>query len=200
MREKQPFTAPFAHIREHVLPVRLENNRQHYRDFWWRHVEPRPGMWEAFRSLKRYLVTPRVARHRTFSWVPTSTVPDSRIIAFAREDDLFFGILHSRAHELWSLGLGGWHGVGNDPQYTPTAGFETFPFPTQLSPNVPAEAYAGDPRAVAIAAAARRLNELRENWLNPADLVRREPEVVPGFPERVLPVDEAAEKVLKSGR
>jgi hypothetical protein len=33
-----------------------------------------------------------------------------------------------------------------------------------------------------------RLNELRENWLNPADLVRREPEVVPGYPDRILPV------------
>jgi hypothetical protein len=58
-----------------------------------------------------------------------------------------------------------------------------------------AAAYAADPRAQAIAAAAR-LNELRENWLNPPDLVRRVPEVVPGYPDRLLPVDEAA-AVLK---
>ena len=37
--------------------------------------------------------------------------------------------------------------------------------------------------------AAARLNEQRENWLNPADLVRREPEVVPGYPDRILPRD-----------
>ena len=48
-----------------------------------------------------------------------------------------------------------------------------------------------------IAAAAARLNELRENWLNPADQVIRVPEVVPGFPDRILPKDEAAAKVLK---
>tara|TARA_R110002124_G_scaffold285982_1_gene465554 strand:+ start:3484 stop:3879 length:396 start_codon:yes stop_codon:yes gene_type:complete len=42
-----------------------------------------------------------------------------------------------------------------------------------------------------------RLNELRENWLNPADLVRREPEVVPGYPDRILPVDEDAARELK---
>ncbi len=38
---------------------------------------------------------------------------------------------------------------------------------------------------------------MRENWLNPADLVRREREVVPGYPDRILPVDEAAAKELK---
>ncbi len=43
----------------------------------------------------------------------------------------------------------------------------------------------------------KRLNESRENWLNPADLVKRIPEVVPGYPDRILPVDEKAEKELK---
>jgi hypothetical protein len=38
---------------------------------------------------------------------------------------------------------------------------------------------------------------LRENWLNPADLVVREPEVVPGYPDRILPKDEKAAKELK---
>ncbi len=41
------------------------------------------------------------------------------------------------------------------------------------------------------------LNSLREAWLNPPDLVRIEPEVVPGYPDRILPKDEAAAEVLK---
>jgi len=41
------------------------------------------------------------------------------------------------------------------------------------------------------------LNELRENWLNPPDLVDRVPEVVPGYPDRILPKDDAAALVLK---
>jgi type II restriction/modification system DNA methylase subunit YeeA len=64
-------------------------------------------------------------------------------------------------------------------------------------PNVSATDYAADPRAERIAAAARWLDELRNNWLNPADLVRREPEVVPGFPARLLPVDEKAAAILR---
>jgi acyl-homoserine lactone acylase PvdQ len=62
---------------------------------------------------------------------------------------------------------------------------------------VPATDYAADPRAQAIAAAAARLDELRENWLNPADLVVREPEVVPGYPDRILPKDGNAAKELQ---
>jgi hypothetical protein len=108
------------------------------------------------------------------------------------------GIVHSRIHEVWSLRLGGKHGVGNDPEYVHTSTFDTFPFPEGLTPDVPAAAYADDPRAQAIAAAAARLHELRENWLNPADLVMREPEVVPGYPDRILPKDEAAAKELKN--
>jgi type II restriction/modification system DNA methylase subunit YeeA len=88
-------------------------------------------------------------------------------------------------------------GVGNDPTYTPTSTFETFPFPEGLTPNIPAAQYADDPRAVRIADVARRLNELREAWLNPPDLVMRVPEVVPGYPDRILPVNERAAKELK---
>jgi type II restriction/modification system DNA methylase subunit YeeA len=86
--------------------------------------------------------------------------------------------------------------IGNDPRYTPTTTFETFPFPDGLTPDRPAASYAADPRAEAIAAAARRLNDLRDNWLNPPDLIRREPEIVEGFPDRLLPKDAAAAKEL----
>jgi type II restriction/modification system DNA methylase subunit YeeA len=77
-------------------------------------------------------------------------------------------------------------------------GFETFPFPEGLTPNIPAAEYADDPRATAIGEAARRLDELREAWLNPPDLVRRVAEVVPGFPDRILPGSPSAAAILKT--
>src|SRR5206468_9429552 len=138
------------------------------------------------RGLKRYIVTPTVAKHRVFVWLDSAVLPDHQLIAITRDDDVTFGILHSRFHEAWSLRLGTWLGVGNDPRYTPTTTFETFPFPEGLTPNIPAADYANDPRAIAIADAAAELNRLREAWLNPPDLVRIEPEVVPGYPDRIL--------------
>ena len=66
-----------------------------------------------------------------------------------------------------------------------------------MTPNLSAEDYAEDLRAKAIAAAAKRLDELRNNWLNPPDLVRVEPEVAPGYPNRVLPKDAHAATILR---
>jgi hypothetical protein len=138
-----------------------------------------------------------VARHRLFVFAPSVVLPENLVIVVAREDDTIFGILHSRFHEAWSLRMGTWLGVGNDPRYTPTTTFETFPFPEGLTPNIAAVDYADDPRAVAVAMAARRLDQLRNAWLNPPDLVTVEPEVVPGYPDRILPRDEAAAAKLK---
>ncbi len=164
---------------------------------WWLLQRRRDGLLRDLSSRSRYLATPRVSKHRFFVWLGPEVIPDTRLVAFRRDDDTFAGILHSRIHEVWSLSLGGKHGVGNDPEYVHTATFETFPFPEGLTPDTPAADYADDPRAQAIATAAARLNELRENWLNPSDLIERVPEVVPGYPDRILPKDEAAAQVLK---
>jgi type II restriction/modification system DNA methylase subunit YeeA len=146
-------------------------------------------------ALSRYLVTPETAQHRLFVWLSPPTLPDKNLIVVTRDDDATFGILQSRFHELWALRKGS--DLQDRPRYTHTSAFATFPFPEGLTPDIPAADYADDPRAQAIAASAARLNELRENWLNPADLVVRVPEVAPGYPDRILPKDEDAANELK---
>ena len=191
------YAAPYAYIAQHVRPVRATNKREAYARTWWRHVEARPGMHRALAELPRFVVTPRVAKHRTFSWLAHPTLPDTRLFALARDDDTFFGILHSQIHEVWSLATASWHGVGNDPTYNATVCFETFPFPPGLTPDCPAVSYAGDQRAQAIAQAAQALVTARDRWLNPAELVLTVPEVVPGFPNRLVPKDDAAAITLR---
>ena len=191
------YESPFQHAREHVHPMRQRNRRESYRLNWWRHVEPRQGMWRALDGLSRYIATPRVAKHRLFVWFDIRICPDSALIAIARDDDTMFGILHSRFHEAWSLRMGTWLGKGNDPRYTPTTTFETFPFPDGLSPDVPASVYLTDPRAQAIASAARRLVQLRDRWLNPPELVEWVEEPVPGYPPHPVPRDKKAAAALK---
>lgn len=191
------YEAPFQHAKEHVYPMRQTNRRESYRENWWRHVRPRQGMWRALDGLSRYIVTPTVAKHRLFAWLDARICPDHQLIVIARDDDVTFGILHSRFHEVWSLRLGTWLGKGNDPRYTPTTTFETFPFPEGLSPDIPASKYANDSQATAIAEAARRLVNLRDRWLNPPELVEWEDEPVSGYPKRPVARSEAAEKALK---
>jgi type II restriction/modification system DNA methylase subunit YeeA len=195
--EASLFEAPFQYVKEAIRPERLRNRREVYAKNWWRHIEARPALRSKMLQVDRYICTPRVSRHRLFVWLEACVVPDSATIAIMRDDETTFGILHSRFHESWSLRQGTWLGVGNDPRYTPTTTFGTFPFPQGLTPNIPAKNYASDPRAVAITSAAKRLDELRVAWLNPPDLVEIVPEVVPGYPHRILPKTVEAAVALK---
>ncbi len=177
------FEAPFEYVTQHVKPEREKNNREAYRKYWWRHAEARPGMRAALNGLPRYIATPHVSKHRIFAWVAAAVLPDQMLIVTAHADDTAFGILHSRFHELWALRMCTWMGIGNDPRYTPTTTFETFPFPEGLTPNLLPASYT-NAAAAEIAAAAQRLNELRDNWLNPAewvDWVRTPEEEKAGF-------------------
>ncbi len=192
------YEEPFRYARETVWPMRQKSKVKGIQDFWWRHWCPRPAMWKALDGLQRYIATPRVSKYRLFVWLDARICPDSAMIAIARDDDTTFGILHSRFHEAWSLRLGTWLGKGNDPRYTPTTTFETFPFPEGLSPDIPAADQAGDPRAHAVAKAARRLVDRRGRWLNPPEWVEWIDEPAPGYPKRPVARDEAAAKHLKT--
>nr|WIE92519.1 class I SAM-dependent DNA methyltransferase [Mesorhizobium sp. WSM4875] len=174
--------------------ARQQARDDHARTGWWKPYWPRPEMRRHIEGLTRYIVTPETSEHRIFIWLSYPVLPDKNLIVFPREDDTAFGILQSRMHDLWVTAIGNRIGAGNQRRYNNISCFETFPFPDGLTLNLQYEA---DTRAIAIAKAAERLNKLRENWLNPVDLVNREPEVAAGYPDRLTPVSEEAARKLR---
>ena len=156
------FEEPFEYVNQHIRPIRELNNDPQRRTKWWRLGRSGADLRRAKQNKNRIIVTPRVAKHRLFVWADSELVPDSRLFAFARDDSYFFGVLHSRAHEVWTLATCSWHGVGDDPTYNTSTCFEPFPFPWP-----PGHEPAGDLSAEAIAAAARDLVAKRDAWLNP---------------------------------
>jgi type II restriction/modification system DNA methylase subunit YeeA len=84
------------------------------------------------------------------------------------------------------------------PTYNNQTCFETYPFPENLVPNLPAVTFGDSPHVQSITAAARELVEKRDLWLNPPDLIERIPEVVPGYPDRIIPRNPKAAAILKS--
>ncbi len=174
-------------------------------NYWWLFAEPCPTNERCHLAL--LLIRRYIPQSRSIAYLYGSIrecLPDHQLIAIARDDDTTFGILHSRFHEAWSLRLG--TSLEDRPRYTPTTTFETFPFPEGLTPNIPAADYAGDPRAMRIAAAAKRLDELRRAWLNPPDLVDIVPEITPTaapgeaprrYPDRIVPKTAEAAAKLK---
>jgi type II restriction/modification system DNA methylase subunit YeeA len=189
------YEQPFQYAQEHVRPVRATDRNQRTRERWWLFERSRPDLRAALPGLTRCIVTPVVSKHRVFAWAPVHSVISNLCDVIARDDDTTFGILHSRFHEAWALRQG--TSLEDRPRYTPSTTFETFPFPDGLTPDVPPADYAADAHAQAIAKAARRLDTLRANWLNPPDLVDLVPEVVPGFPDRIVPKDAKAAAELK---
>ena len=155
LEEAAMYEAPFQKVREAV-----ENQGKGLNGNYWQFQQPAKGMSKALVGLNRYLAHSVTAKHLTFVWVEIGTICNNATNVFVRGDDYFFGILHSRFHLTWA--------GAQSPQlrdresasrYTPTTCFETFPFPKPT-----------EEQREAIGEAARELNQLRENWLNPPGL------------------------------
>lgn len=153
------YEMPFAYVKAHVYPKRQTKEQAPFRHRWWQYATPRPNMRQALAGLERYIATPRVSKYRLFVWVPAGVMCNDSTDVFAREDDYFFGVLHSRIHEIWARDKGTQlRDAESGFRYTPTTCFETFPFPEPTAEQ-----------RDAIAQSAAALNELRGKWLNPVD-------------------------------
>ena len=170
LEEAALYAEPFGYLKTHVYPIRSKNRRAARADRWWIHGDPQKAMRAALRPLDRYICTPRVSKFRVFVWLGSEVLADSATVVFARRDDCFFGLLHSRLHEVWARALGTQlREVESGFRYTPRTCFETFPFP-EPTPE----------QTAAIAAAAKELDELRNRWLNPPEWTRTEVLEFPG--------------------
>lgn len=184
VEEASLYESAFKTIAERVKIKRSKTHKK-----WWIHERTRPELRESIRCLDSVPVVPHVAKHFLVSRLPTPILPDHQLIAFARSDDYFFGVLHSSVHELWALRQG--TQLEDRPRYTPTTCFETFPLP--WSPGK--EPDSGDPLRPlhdAIGDAAAALNEQRERWLNP-------PEWVDPIAERIDAEDDFEDVTRVSG-
>ncbi len=188
------YQAPFAWLEREVFPLREGHNESVQRNFPWLHARPSPVYRELLKSRSEVLVTPCTSKHRIFVRVPAVALADHALTVFARADDYFFGVMQSRYHEVWARAQATQvRERESGLRYTPTTCFETFPFPfaddttqdaLQVVAKFRAAHYHLEPDNIlretppptspiehrdVIAAAAKELNDLRENWLNPSE-------------------------------
>ena len=152
------YEAPFEYVVANVKPDRVNNRMQSRAERWWLHGSPASQMRQALEGLSRYIGTTRHSKHRMFTYIDGDVLPDSALIVFACDDDYFFGVLQSRIHTLWAEAAGSQ--LEDRPRYTPTTCFETFPFPRPE-----------EEQRNAVVTGANELYQLRENWLNPVDML-----------------------------
>jgi hypothetical protein len=94
---------------------------------WWRFWRPRQELYTAIRPLQRTLVCPQTSKYLSFAFMSPTVVFSHKLVVLA--DDSYFGFccLQSRAHQEWADFFGS--SMKDDPVYTPSDCFETFPFP-----------------------------------------------------------------------
>lgn len=119
----------FGVILERVKPQRDLVRRDKRRENYWLHAEPVTRMRDSMRELVRIVVTCRTAKHRLFSFLPASYLPDAKVIAITVSDSDYLAVLSSTAHGLWAERTGARLGVGDDLNYNHSECFGTFPFP-----------------------------------------------------------------------
>jgi type II restriction/modification system DNA methylase subunit YeeA len=127
---------PFEYLKSNVLPVRKNNRRPMRRKNWWILGDPQKAMRSALQIMSRFILTPRVSKHRIFVWAKLPLLATDATVAFARDDDYFFGVIHSRVHELWARSIGTQlREAESGFRYGPSTCFETFPFPEAPPPS-----------------------------------------------------------------
>jgi hypothetical protein len=127
------FPSLYQHVLIHVKPERdaIAHTKDGavYAKFWWLFGKTRADLRLALAPLNRFIATVETSKHRFFTFLDHSILPDNKLIAIASADAFVLGVLSSCLHVKWSLASGSWLGVGNDSVYVKSRCFEPFPFP-----------------------------------------------------------------------
>ena len=100
---------------------------------WWQFWRQRNELYRTIASLERVMVVAQVTKPVAFSFTQIDRVLDAKLIALALEKFAYLALMQSGFHYVWS-----WKyctTLETRLSYTPTAIFETFPFPPGFEPN-----------------------------------------------------------------
>ena len=128
--EARKYGLPWQHVIAEVRPERLAKDVYKYPRMvneWWKFYNTRPAMRKAIADLDEVLVVARVSKTVMPTRIPTGSVMSEQIVVFATDSYAQQAVLSSSVHQYWAITYGS--GMRNDPRYTPSDVFETFPRP-----------------------------------------------------------------------
>ena len=142
---KKPKGAPYASdypdcleiVERLVKPERAKNSDKKRREVWWQFTRPTLELYEAIAQCDRVLVAARVSKNLIFEFVDTNQIFSEALVVLNFQDCKYLSLLQSSIHSDWA-----WDKCSTmrdaGIRYSPTDGFETFPFPT-LTPETEKE-------------------------------------------------------------
>ncbi|MER6754917.1 DNA methyltransferase [Micromonospora echinofusca] len=125
--EATRYTQPFERVLARVKPERAKNNRKARRERWWQYAENAPGMRLAIAALDEVLAIALTSKSVMPIRVTARQVFSHAVGVFATDSFADQAVLSSSFHQMWAIKYGS--GMRNDPRYTPSDVFETFPRP-----------------------------------------------------------------------
>ena len=129
-QEASSFALPWGRVRGAVRPERILKDAAKYPRMvneWWKFWNARPVMRGAISDLSEVLVIALVSKTVMPMRVTSAQVFSHALGVFASDDYGAQAVLSSSLHQLWAITFGS--GMRNDPRYTPSDVFETFPRP-----------------------------------------------------------------------
>jgi len=117
----------YQHLINRVRPERATNRDPRLREYWWLHRRSREEWRSMVNGLPRYIATVETCKHRFFTFLDQTILPDNKLIAISTDDAFILGVLSSSSHVIWTLAIGSQ--LGPTPVYVKTTCFEPFPFP-----------------------------------------------------------------------
>ncbi|MSR45388.1 MAG: hypothetical protein EXS15_08610 [Phycisphaerales bacterium] len=125
-----------AIVEERVKPERETKDGRKYPRMvyeWWKYWNARPQLYTTIAGMERVLVICRVGQHISIASLPGAMIFADSAIIFPLPTLAAFTTLQSRPHELWTRFFAS--SMKDDPRYTPSDCFETFPFPEDFETN-----------------------------------------------------------------
>lgn len=127
--ESRDYRAPFQHVLATVRPAREQASRAVRSAPWWLYWRTRAAMQAAIRDRSEVLAIAITSKTQIPARVPSAQILSNALVVFATDSFADQAVLSSSAHQIWATTHGS--ALKNDPRYTPSNVFETFPRPPE---------------------------------------------------------------------
>lgn len=127
---EEKFPSLLEHLREFVLPVRLEQKNEGAKRKWWRYYRYNKLCYENLKTIRRYFVAARTTKHLSFSETTGGKIFTDAVYVFTTDRWDLYSVVQSTLHEVWARKYSG--ALKQDLRYSPSKCFDTFPFPNDL--------------------------------------------------------------------
>jgi len=128
-----------AIVERKVKPERLKRgvggspDRVKRAEKWWQFSRFAKELYDAIKDVDRVLVCSQTSKYLEFAFLPINYVFSNKLVVINKRSWAAFSILQSQMHQYWADFMGS--SMKDDPVYTPSDCFETFPFPKDFESN-----------------------------------------------------------------